>query len=235
MNRSDKIMPTSQFTGSRYMTTPELLLMLALMAPIIILMFPVIDRVQGLDCPTGSFLTGMLHIWPLAIGMIAGAFFGYLISRHVVLHLSSWVRKRLNVEITCSPEWHHKWAVISALSLSAAIALVWIAVRMQFCLTSENIIYRSDPTADMRRQSWSDVTGIAIQCSRGNKGHTNLSYTLVMHDGSRVDIGGVYGELENAYPQIKQGLRGVSFNFDTSGIEKDCPLSSLSPLWLKPE
>jgi hypothetical protein len=96
-----------------------------------------------------------------------------------------------------------------------------------FYLTSRGVTYRTSLLTEERHYAWSNLSGVEAACwySRNSR---DLSYALLMRDGTRIEILESGRDFLKAYPKLLLALNGRSYSF-THDFEARCDDKTLPP------
>lgn len=81
-----------------------------------------------------------------------------------------------------------------------------------FYLTSRGIVYRTSMLSEERHYTWSELSSVEAACwySRNSR---QLSYALLMRDGTRIELLESGRDFLKAYPTLSSALIGRSYRF----------------------
>jgi hypothetical protein len=82
-----------------------------------------------------------------------------------------------------------------------------------FYLTSRGITLSHLVMSGERHYAWSDVSAVAAACWYSRKSR-ELSYALLMRDGTRVEVLESGRDFSKAYPTLVSALKGRSYRFN---------------------
>jgi len=176
---------------------------------------------------TGDFMIYVLPLFPsICLGLLAANFCIWVIP---------WARRALEEEARGVPGTDFK---SSNVGLAKSLVLVSVLVlplaalgaTNYSSLTSEGIVYSTSLFSRERHYQWSDLSGIEAACSYDAHHVRQYSYTLLMHDGTRIEILDSDRDFLEAYPMLSEVLRGHSYTFDHHGVDIRCE-ENASPIW----
>jgi hypothetical protein len=112
---------------------------------------------------------------------------------------------------------------ISILTLPIAA----VGATSYFYLTSLGVSYRTSLLSEARHYAWSNLSAVEAACwySRNSR---DLSYALLMRDGTRIEILESGRDFLKAYPMLSSALNGRSYRF-THDFEPRCNDETLPP------
>jgi hypothetical protein len=219
---------------------------IAVMAAICFAAVWLIEQLQSLRCPAGTFLLGsgdlarMLQRFPILVasfflGILTVEWFVYLTQR---LHrfrreLMQLSMPGANYELRYRT-FQRDLVRVELIVLSIMLPISVAASLSQYCLSQQEILYQPWPWTGLQPYSWSDVAKIETSCSRrGAKGGGKGYLDVVMRDGARLEIAvpplWSMGSppLVRAYPEIGRALDGVGFTFNSEDVSPECPYASV--------
>ncbi len=144
-------------------------------------------------------------------------------------------RRALNVEASgvAGTDFKSSNLIVAKLFVVTSIVMLPIAAMgatSYFCLTARGIIYRTSLFTEERHYAWSDLASVEAGC-RYDRDSRDLSYALLMRDGTRIEILESGRDFLKAYPTLLAALSGRSYSFSYS-FEPRCDDGTL-PTGLK--
>jgi hypothetical protein len=249
-NRGNARSPMLNF--SRYTQHLSLLVpvaaVFAVMAAICFAAAWVIEQLQSLRCPAGTFLVGsedgrrMLQRIPI---LLASFFLGIPIVEwfvHLTQRLHRFGRDLMRLSM---PKANYELRYrtfqrdnikVSLVVLSIMLPISVTASLSQYCLSQQEILYQPWPWTGLQRYSWNDIARIETSCSSPrSKGRGKGYFDVVMRDGARLEIAVPPFSFPSpgppplvlAYPEIRRALDGVAFTFDAQDVRPDCPYAGV--------
>ncbi len=199
-----------------------------------------IEQLQSLRCPAGTFLLGsgdfarMLQRFPI---LFASFFLGILTVEWFIHSTQRLHRFKLGL-MRFSPQRDYELRYrtfqrdvmrFSLIVLSIMLPISAAASLSQYCLLQQEILYQPRPWTGLEPYSWSEVAKIETTCSGGGKGGWKGFFDVVMRDGARLEIAvppfwSLWSPpLLRAYPEIARALDGVEFAFNSKDVSPGCP------------
>jgi hypothetical protein len=198
-----------------------------------------LQRFQAGFCGPEAFLAGPTQLGELLLvipWLLAGMCFGIWIvfsvdrliqHRHGAKNPSSAQRSTFRFpNILAKRHRGTLWsiAVFGALPMLISFA----ALPSYFCAGESGITLRKAFWTERQEYGWDSVREVIAKCYSGGRSRRN-SYTLAMTDDSHIDLATSNLGFAEAYPQIRQALRGKAFEF-RSVTPENCP-SHLKPIF----
>jgi len=188
-----------------------------------------VEQLQFLRCPAGTFLAGSGRLASLfqAIPIfMASIGFGFLIVNWLTYAVRP-VRRFFDREAKRygEPGYHASQRGLlkfSAAVLAAMLPIILTASLSQFCLADDAILYQREPWSGLKRYAWGDVSRIETSCTHGSRGGQDSTYILVMRDGAQISLMEWPRGFARAYPQMRRALAGGAFSFDQSAVRPYC-------------
>ena len=212
----------------------------AIMAVISIAAGWLIQQLQSLRCPSGTFLVGsggvasICQIIPIYIASIG---FGFLIvnwlSQLMPPVREFFDRDALRHGVPGYQKAQQGLLRFSVIISAIALPMIVAASLSQYCMLSGAIFYQPWPWTGLKHYAWHDVTKIETRC-HFSKGKWNGSFFLIMNDGSNFDIMAWPGASVRAYPEIVSALKNVNFSFDSTNVRPDCEVWYVDLLTRRP-
>jgi hypothetical protein len=218
---------------------------LTVMAAICFAAASLIEQLQSLRCPAGTFLVGsedlarMLQRLPI---LAASFFLGILTAEwfvHSTQRLHGFKRELMRLSMR-GADYELRYQTfqrdlmrVELIVLSIMLPISVAASLSQYCLLQREILYQPWPWTGLQPYSWSDVAKIETICSQGGRGGWKGFVDVVMRDGARLEIAvpplWSVGSppLVRAYPEIARALDGVGVTFNSEGVSPGCPYASV--------
>jgi hypothetical protein len=218
----------------------------AVMAAICFAAASLIEQLQWLRCPAGTFLVGsedgarMLQRLPL---LLASFFLGFPTVEwfvHLTQRLHRFGRELMQLSMP-GADYELRYRTfqrdnmkVSLVVLSIMLPISVTASLSQYCLSQQEILYQPWPWTGLQRYSWSDIAKIETRCPYGGRSHGwKGSFDITMRDGAHLEIGvPPFASLESppfvgAHPEISHALDGVAFTFDSEKVSPECHYASV--------
>jgi hypothetical protein len=216
---------------------------IAVMAAISFAAIWLIEQLQSLRCPAGTFLVGAgdLAIMLQKIPIVFASFgFGILTVEwlvHSTQRLQRFQRDLMRFSMREDYELRYRTFQgdllrFSLIVLSIMLPISVVASLWQYCLLQQEILYQPWPWTGLQQYSWSDVATIETTCSRGGRGGWKGFFDVVMRDGARLEIpvppfwSVGSPPFVRVYPEIARALDGVDFTFNSKNVSPGCPYAS---------
>lgn len=184
--------------------------------------------------PTEAFLTN--GTWLGNIVLYVAPFFPSICAGLLVANFALWIippaRRALDAEargVAGTDFKSSNLALAKGLVLTSVLMLPIAAVgaTSYFYLTPRVITYHTSLFSEERHYAWSDLSAVEASCwySRNSR---NLSYALLMRDGTRIEILESGRDFLEAYPTLSMALNGQSYSF-SHYFEPRCDNATLPP------
>jgi hypothetical protein len=193
-----------------------------------------LQRFRSRFFPIDAFLMNGTRLGNIVL--YVAPFFPSICIGILIANLAVWIippaRRTLNEEARGDASAAFKssnLAVAKLLVLTSILTLPIAAVgaTSYFYLTSRGITYRTSLLSEERHYGWSDLSAIETACwySRNSR---DLSYALLMRDGTRIEILESGRDFLKAYPELTSALNGRSYSF-RHDFEPRCDDETLPP------
>jgi hypothetical protein len=199
-----------------------------------------IEQLQSLRCPGGTFLLGsedgarMLQRFPI---LFASFFLGIPTVEWFVHSIQGLHRFRRDLmRLAVRGDYELRYRAFQRDNMKASLVVLSIMLPIsaaaslsQYCLSQQQILYQPWPWTGLQSYSWSEVAKIETNCwttkaRKPGKGY----FDVVMRDGESLEIAlppfASFGPppLVRAYPEISLALDGVAFAFNSKDVSPEC-------------
>lgn len=201
-----------------------------------------IQQLQSARCPSGTFLFASSQI--ATIFQVVPIFFASMafcfLAANWLTHLIGPVGNFFDRDAERHGEPDYRTTQRGVLIFSAAVLAIVLPISIaaslcQYCLLGDEILYQPWPWTGLRHYLWRDVAAIETACRPSRTGSWNVSFFLIMRDGTRIDIMARPRALVHAYPEIVRALQDVDFSFDPRGVRPGCHVPYIELLTRRPQ
>ena len=182
-----------------------------------------IQHLQALRCPAGTFLAGSGY--GATVVQVLSLF---MVTVGAILIGATWLVQDL------SPRGRRGVTRVSLILMSLMLLLCVTASFSRYCLQPRGILIQAKPWTDAKQYVWNDVAAIETGCVRGKHGDWNGLFMLVMRDNVSVNIDVSPDSFLPAYPKMVRALDGVAFAFKPDRVDPRCGLPYVNMLTRRP-